>query len=67
VRNKYISIMMQVTLYLWCVAITLGLTVIVVSATTQLVTLGFLIIGAIVGYPLYRGAKHFRHKWEEVS
>ena len=59
--------MMQVILYLWCVAITLSLTVVVVSATTQLVTLAFLIVGAVIGYPLYRGAKHFWHKWEEVS
>jgi hypothetical protein len=67
VSNKYISIMMQVILYLWCVAITLSLTVVVVSATTQLVTLGFLLVGGVVGYPLYWGAKHFWHKWEEVS
>ena len=62
VSNKYISVVMQVILYLWVVFMTLWLTVVVVSASNHLVTLGFIGIGVIVGYPLYRASKYFWNK-----
>ena len=60
--NKYISVVMQVVLYLWAVFLTLWMTVVVISTTNHLVTLGFIVIGVIVGYPLYRGATYFWNK-----
>lgn len=65
--NKYISIAIQVILYLWTALITLSLTFVIVSTTTQLFTLGMIAVGVIVGYPLYRGAKYFWKKGEAAT
>ena len=60
--NKYISAVMQVILYLWVVLLTLWMTFVFISTTNHLVTLGFIVIGVIVGYPLYRGSRYFWNK-----